>query len=102
MGFFVLDQRPHAHPGLSSEEDPGDVDGHLQESQGRAVLLGDLHQSVGADGRVGLHDEAFVGLQLARLQEDVVRQAHLADVMQRNRTFQHLDEVGIDLFGKGH
>ena len=60
-----------------------------------------LLERVGADDRVRLHDDALVGVELARLEQDVIGQAHLADVVQRRTALQHLDEVGVDLAGEG-
>ena len=40
---------------------PGYIGRHLQESQSKAVVLGDLGQGIGADDRVRLHENALFG-----------------------------------------
>ena len=78
---------------------PGDVDGRLQERHGKVILLGDLVQSFRANDGVRLHDDALVGVELARLEQDVVGQSHFPDVVQGSAALQHLDEVFINLVG---
>ncbi len=78
----------------------GDIDRHLQEDQSEIVLAGNYSQSFSADDRVRLHQHAFVGSELAWLEKNVIRQANFADVVQRGATFEHIDVIGVELFGE--
>jgi len=49
---------------------------------------------------VGLHDGEFLGAQLARLEQDAVRNADLADVVQRRRLEQQVQGFVIEKAGK--
>jgi hypothetical protein len=61
---------------------------HLDAKLALRVLDG-----VPAQLRVGLHDLELFGREAARLQENAVRNADLADVMERRRLVEHLDGV---------
>jgi hypothetical protein len=51
---------------------------------------------------MGLHDHPFFGAQLARLEQDMVGYADLADVMQRRGFGQQLDiPLGQELVETG-
>jgi hypothetical protein len=56
----------------------GDVDGHLQECHGLAVPLGRPLQRVRANVGMVLHGQAFLGVEVARLRQNVVGQAGFA------------------------
>src|SRR5207244_13096022 len=68
--------------------------------QREAVLPGDLRQGIRPNRRVRLHDKTLLGGQLARLANDVIGQADVTNVVQWSATFEHLDEVFIDLAGE--
>ena len=80
---------------------PCNLAAHLQKHPRETVLPSHLLQRAAADGGVGLHDGPFFWRQLARFQQDVVGQAHFADVVQWSTALQHFDEIGVNLRGKG-
>src|SRR5438552_3871532 len=45
----------------------GDLYAHFEEGTRKSMPLGNFLQGLCADGRVRLHEEAFVGIELARL-----------------------------------
>ena len=55
---------------------------------------------VGAELRVGLHDDPFVGRQLAGLEQHVVWNADLADVVQRRRLGHQCNAALVQLVGE--
>ncbi len=60
----------------------GDIDSHADKSIFR-VSDPNLLQGVPPDGGVGLHDLPLQSIKLPRLEQDIVRNAHLANIMQR-------------------
>ena len=61
----------------------------------RAILLHHGRQRIRSGGRVGLHEDTLIGVQLARLQENMVGQTNLANVVKRRNTpevQQNLDQ----------
>ena len=65
-----------------------------RKSTGVAQLPLGLLDRVAAERRVGLHDLELFRRQLARLEQDAVGDADLADVVQRRRLVQQLDARG--------
>src|SRR4029077_5931923 len=76
------------------------INGGMQKRQREAMLPGHFRQRIGPNGGVSLHDKALLGAQLARLANDVIGQADVTNVVQWSATFEHLDEVFIDLTGE--
>ena len=75
----------------------GDIRSHLEKRQRKAVLPGDRHQRFGADDGMPLHLPPFAHVVAPRLEQDIVRNADFADVVERRAADQHVDESGVDL-----
>ena len=75
----------------------GDGDAHAEE---RASGMGRLDrlQGLRPDPGMGLHDLEFIDGELSRLEEDPVRNAELADVVQGAGVEERLDKGVVDRF----
>jgi hypothetical protein len=72
----------------------GDLLGHAQEGDRLFGFLFGLFERLEAEAAVGFHDRILVCRQLAGFEQDVVRNTHLADVVQGCRFDQQFDVVG--------
>jgi len=78
----------------------GDFPGQAQEGVGAADQAFGVENGVPAQGGVGLHDlELFRG-ELARFEQDAVRNAHLADVVEGGGFVEQVDGGVVQQFGK--
>jgi hypothetical protein len=64
------------------------------------MLFHDRLQGVRSNRGMGLHKDAFIRFEFARLQQNVVGQPHLANVVHGRTAYQKFDKVGINLPGK--
>jgi len=78
----------------------GDHHGHRQKGPS-LVSIDDEPEGVAADQAVGPHDLNLLGRQGCRFHEDAVGNTHLADVVERARLVEMIDELSGDLVGVG-
>ncbi len=74
----------------------GDFLGHAQERHPHAQPPLGVLDGVAAERGVGLHDLELLGGELARLEEDAVGNADLADVVQRRGFVEQVDHALVE------
>src|SRR5262249_45340633 len=67
---------------------------------GESVMPSDVLERAGADDGVRLHHRSLRRAQLSRLQQDMIRQANLANIMQGGAAFEHPDEIVVEYPGE--
>ena len=77
------------------------IQSHLKEGHVGAVLPADGFENAGADDRVRFHDGALFRFEPAGFEKDMIRDSHLANVVQQHTALQHAHRGRIHHSGKG-